>query len=525
MKKLGLIAMALMLFWPDILVVMAQSPKTDKDIELQIGIIQKFGQESKDHLIIKSNRKQPLTIRINKDAPLNVSELDITIVQKKLKEPVVEEKVILGDYSTYESAEDNAKKWKARGIAAEIAQPERWEVWAKRSLYHTAQLRRALLKQIQSAGYGEPILSSQILKSQNLLSIKFGNKIVEDSQIEITDKSSLFQVTEKNEKLTRIYPGSLVLQPNAYNSYTLVNRVPLEVYLRGVVPNEIGANAPFNALKAQVILARTYALRNLRRFQVDNYQLCATVHCQVYFGLSGTSPEADRAIVATRRHVLTYHRELVDALYYDMSGGVTANFRDIWNGLDKVYLKSLIDSSKPIWDLTKYPLNDEKTFRKFIALKTGFNESRRKLFRWNRLSTLAELTKELKDYLARRHLNKLNFEKLLYLRISKRSSSGRIISLVVHTDRGDIELEKNEIRSAFSKPWSTLFYLQPLYDERSQLAGYHFIGGGVGHGVGFSQSGSYHLAQLGWSSEKILYFYYPKTQILNLDPYFTFWKE
>ena len=83
------------------------------------------------------------------------------------------------------------------------------------------------------------------------------------------------------------------LQPNAYGTYSLVNNVPLETYLRGVVPYEIGANAPKAAMEAQTIIARTYALRNLRRFEVDDYELCADTHCQVYYGLKGATEKTE----------------------------------------------------------------------------------------------------------------------------------------------------------------------------------------------------------------------------------------
>ncbi len=68
--------------------------------------------------------------------------------------------------------------------------------------------------------------------------------------------------SEKPEN-ARLYAGRMNLQPNAYGTYTLVNQVPLETYLRGVVPYEIGTDAPIAALEAQAILARTYALTEL----------------------------------------------------------------------------------------------------------------------------------------------------------------------------------------------------------------------------------------------------------------------
>jgi SpoIID/LytB domain protein len=154
-------------------------------------------------------------------------------------------------------------------------------------------------------------------------------------------------------------------------------------------------------------------LRNLRRFFIDQYQLCATTDCQVYFGLSQTSPKADKAILATKGEVLTYRNELIDALYSDMTGGISANFQDAWDGQDKPYLKSLIDSPKALWDLNQYPLSNEISFRKFIALTKGFNESKRHLFRWNKTITLLELSKQIREYLLKSQISKLNPNKVL----------------------------------------------------------------------------------------------------------------
>ncbi|WLT38597.1 hypothetical protein NON20_01810 [Synechocystis sp. B12] len=62
-------------------------------------------------------------------------------------------------------------------------------------------------------------------------------------------------------------------------------------------------------------------MQNRRRFAADGYELCATTHCQVYYGLSGTSPRADEAIRETAGQVLTYNNQLVDALYSSTAGG------------------------------------------------------------------------------------------------------------------------------------------------------------------------------------------------------------
>ena len=99
------------------------------------------------------------------------------------------------------------------------------------------------------------------------------------------------------------------------------------------------------------------------------------------------------------------------------------------------------------------------------------------------------------------------------------------MTLNIKTDKGKLQLHKNEIRSALEPPRSTFFYLQPTYNQAKKLNGYDFIGGGFGHGVGLSQYGSYNLAKLGWSATQILAFYYPQTKIKPLDDTIVFWRD
>jgi SpoIID/LytB domain protein len=306
----------------------------------------------------------------------------------------------------------------------------------------------------------------------------------------------------------------VTLQPNAYGNYTLVNTVPLETYVRGVLPHEIGIDAPMAALEAQAIIARTYALRNVRRFAVDNYQLCADTHCQVYQGLSGIAKNTDQAIASTRGQILTYNNEIVDALYSSTTGGVTANFSDIWNGEDRPYLKPVIDAANQnLWNLSHQNLADDRNFEKFINLKAGFNESTWDVFRWHRETDINKITKDLQKFLQAKKSPYSKFKKIQAMSVVQRSSSGRILKLAVKTDIGVFTLQKDEVRSAFAAPISTLFYIQPLNKGQTNLWGYAFIGGGLGHGVGLSQTGAQNLAKLGWSSAKILEFYYPGTKI------------
>jgi SpoIID/LytB domain protein len=111
------------------------------------------------------------------------------------------------------------------------------------------------------------------------------------------------------------------------------------------------------------------------------------------------------------------------------------------------------------------------------------------------------------------------------MEVLQRSPAGRVQILRVTTDQGAVDLEKDNILIAFYAPASLLFYMDPLYDAQKKLTGYAFIGGGLGHGVGLSQSGSYRLGKLGWNSDRILSFYYPGTQVQSVNNSLVFWRD
>lgn len=501
--------------------------------QLAVGIVQRFGGKPTDELTLKATPGDRITLEFLggdlKTKTLTTDSVKLEINMKPLAKPIVEERVVLGTYRSFESAEDTAEKWRAKGIEVEIAHPDRWQVWAKRDIYKTPLLRRLLLQSLQAQGDKTAYIDSKILQQKPQANWVLNGFRYNRDQLKITSTQNIIEIKEgnpdkNNPKPGTLYGGSLILQPNAYGTYTLVNQVPLETYLRGVVPHEIGADAPMAAIEAQAIIARTYALRNLRRFAIDNYEMCATVDCQVYKGLNAY-PSSDQAIAATKGLVLTYNNELVDALYSSTTGGITAPFTDVWNGAERPYLRAIIDSVENIWDLSKQPLVDEQNFRKFISLKKGFNESDWDVFRWQESSSLEEMTKFLKRYLQKKQGSPGNFNTIKQVQIVRRSKAGRVLQMNVTTDTGVITVDKDDIRNAFYPPISTLFYIDPIYDGNKVIKGYTFIGGGFGHGVGLSQSGSYRLAKIGWSSERILSFYYPGTQLQPLNDAIIFWRS
>jgi SpoIID/LytB domain protein len=499
-----------------------------KDVELQVGIVQRFGKKPTDTITLQAQPDDRLSFRFQSDGKLKTvtsTTAKLDIVLQPLAENKLEERVVLSSHRSFESAEDMANRWRAQGIPVEIAQPERWQVWARRDVYNTPLLRRLFLQSVRSQGNRVAYLDTQLLPGQPRASLVVNGYRYTRDQIEITAGQGLLQLGPVGDDRKRFYAGSLRLQPNAYGTYTLVNRVPLETYLRGVVPHEIGTWAPQPVLEVQAILARTYVLRNLRRFAIDGYQLCADTQCQVYNGLKGTAASTDQAILATRSKVLTYQNELVDAVYSSTTGGITAPFHDVWHGAERPYLRAVVDSVGNLWDLSRKSLADEQNFRQFIGKKKGFNEEGWEMFRWREESRLEEVNRELQEYLKKQNHPLAGFKIIQQMQVTQRSSAGRVLKITVTTDLGNVDLEKDDILNAFYAPNSTLFYLEPLYDAKRVLRGYAFVGGGLGHGVGLSQTGSYHLGKLGWSSDRILNFYYPGTQLQSINDSIIFWRD
>ncbi|MEB3251621.1 MAG: SpoIID/LytB domain-containing protein [Cyanobacteriota bacterium] len=504
---------------------------------IQVGVVQRFGDDPQAQIRLEAPAGERLNLRFETNGQpqtLSTTQVVLGVKAEPITAPDLRERVVLSHHRSFESAEYSAQEWRQRGIEAEIAQPGGWEVWASRQQYHTPLLRRLLVKNLQAQGFSEVHLDSQVVSQVPKLFFQANGYRYHRDRLALSSSGGRTRVVQiapgAAPPLTRVYAGGLSLQPNAYETYTLINQVPVETYLRGVVPHEIGPRAPRPAIQAQAVLARTYVLRNLRRFAIDGYQICADTQCQVYRGLSGTVPAADQAIQATRGQVLTYQNELVDALYSSTSGGVTAAFSHVWNGPDRPYLKPVVDSVSGAWNLSRNPLDGETSFRAFMALDQGFNEQGWQLFRWRYDSTLAEITQDLRQFLGRRQHPLAGFSQVNQVRVTERAPSGRVQGLEIDTNLGPVRLEKDEIVRVLSAPRSLLFYLDPIYapaqgDTPPTLSGYRFVGGGWGHGVGLSQTGSYRLGQMGWNYGRILQFYYPGTTLQPIHNGLTLWSD
>ncbi len=120
------------------------------------------------------------------------------------------------------------------------------------------------------------------------------------------------------------YRGFLTVRREPDTTFRVINTVPLEPYLYGVIPAEIGANVPMEAMKAQAVAARTYALKNRGKCAADGFDLDDTTRCEGYDGLDGETALSSAAVDETRTQVLTYKGQLIDAIFSTDSGGMTA---------------------------------------------------------------------------------------------------------------------------------------------------------------------------------------------------------
>ncbi len=140
----------------------------------------------------------------------------------------------------------------------------------------------------------------------------------------------------------RSYYGGFQYSRLSGNNITVVNFVPLEDYIKGVVPYESGSTWPLEALKAQALCARTYAVRNLGNHSSRGFDLCNTTDCQVYFGTDGATETSDRAVEETAGKFVVYNGELCDTVYHSSDGGATEDSENVFYAA-LPYLRGVVD--------------------------------------------------------------------------------------------------------------------------------------------------------------------------------------
>lgn len=251
----------------------------------------------------------------------------------------------------------------------------------------------------------------------------------------------------------------------------VVNIIDLEEYLYGILKCEMDVNAPLEALKAQAVIARTFALANINKHKDRGYHLCDSIHCQVYEGVRAEDPIVIKAVDSTSGQVLTYGEEMAQTFYHASCGGWTADALSVW-AMEIPYLHGVAcpfcqRASKSHYWQTTFKITDIQKALNRNGLKTG------------EISAL--------------------------IPVSSNPGRQRAETIIIQHSQGETKINSNKFRLLLgsTRIWSTNF---------SVVKGEHtitFRGIGKGHGVGLCQWGARVMADLGYNYKQILGFYYP----------------
>lgn len=305
----------------------------------------------------------------------------------------------------------------------------------------------------------------------------------------------------------RSYRGSVEIT----NGINVVNIVNLEEYLYGVVPSEMPASWPKEALKAQAVAARSEAFKKLGRHKNEGFDFCAEVHCQSYKGIEQETQRTNEAVDESRGEVMLYRGKPVDAVYSSNCGGHTQN-NVFGNTQDIPYLVSKVDAyDKLNFTFPLSPFEMEGWLREppkgiFCSLS---GESSRSNFRWVRIYRVQELNETL---------NKIaDFGEITKISVLERRPSGHISAIKVTGTKASQVLEKElNIRQALGNLRSSMFKVEIQYGPDKKPKTFIFYGGGWGHGVGMCQSGAYGMAKQGNNQKDILKHYFQAVEFKKI---------
>ncbi len=305
------------------------------------------------------------------------------------------------------------------------------------------------------------------------------------------------QKTFWHKRIDRAYRGDLELL-NSGKGFTLVNILSVEAYLCGVLAAEMPSKSNPQALQAQAVAARTFAVKNRNRHENKGFDLCADVHCQFYQGLSVETAATTRAVNKTRGEILAHNRRPIETLYHSNCGGCLAS--DTF-GQHK-YLANKLDRNKGL-----IPASSHEEEMWFLEAPSAFcARGANSKFRWQRIydqeDFLIAFGFDLTDL--RQVAPKAKGECFHYKEIEVITASGK------KKLSGDFT-----IRNFFDRLRSSAFKLEIKRSAQGSPQLLIFWGAGFGHGSGLCQEGALAMAKEGFNYRQILKHYYPKAELIN----------
>lgn len=304
------------------------------------------------------------------------------------------------------------------------------------------------------------------------------------------------------------YRGNVVLRPSTDGKITVINEVMTEEYVKGVVAGEMPSGWPGEALKAQAVAARCFALNSLGKHENYGFDLCSTTNCQVYGGISSETEATNRAVEETAGKVLCYNNKIINTLFSSSNGGYAEASQNVWGGAYP-YFKTFKDEYEKTDDISS-------------AI-------------WQVSYTPEEIKEELLK-------NGVDIGDITNMEVVKTSESGRVLEVKITGTKGTKSYTKSYART-FLGLKSQLYTITPpessdIYcisaEGKSKISGsYHVLtaqgleekkvpggsgkyiinGRGYGHGVGMSQWGAYYMSKQNLTYEDILTYYFKNTEV------------
>lgn len=323
---------------------------------------------------------------------------------------------------------------------------------------------------------GTPV-SITLQREQLYLALDDGGIYALTLRLAPEDKNNTLRVTLPGPD-PRAYFGALMLEPDGA-SIQVINTVEMETYIACVLGAEYGLD-DLEGTKAMAVAVRTYALHPRDAAGRDGV-LSDTRMSQVYRGAEYANERNFRAASATRGQVLTYNGSMIDATYYSSSGGYTADNSDVWSSPQKPYLRAQPD---PYDAVSPYQHWREEIDRRAV------------------LDILSDAAPgEATGFV-----------------IEDRNAGGRVTAIsVLREGRAPRVISGANFRARINRRLGPLKLKSTFFDATRRGGVYVFEGRGFGHAAGMSQWGAHGMAQQGHSYREILAFYYPGTEITQIE--------
>lgn len=277
----------------------------------------------------------------------------------------------------------------------------------------------------------------------------------------------------------RNYQGRIGVSSRSGPSLMLINTLPLEDYVGSVVGSEMQSEE-FEALKAQAVIARTYALRMMQRDGYDAYDMTDDEQYQVYRGVHLGKPYYRVAAEETRSQVLSWSGQMILTPFFSTCGGSTSHNEDVWVGKPEPYLRAA---------------KDQAVCRISPHFAWSLELERSRIDGW-----------VFERYGIRPDLQGIRFSQ---------DEGGRVKQVILTGGGRELRVSGNDFRLMVNERLHPLAMKSTRFDWTESEGVVSVEGTGLGHGVGMCQYGAIALAGSGWAYEDILRFYFRGTNVVS----------